>query len=345
MIRPRPWLDRITPYRPGRQALTAAGSMASNESPIGASPRVTAAVAKAMTGAHHYPDPLATDLRQRLAELHEVSVEHILVGNGSDELIFLLAWAYLAHGGQVVCADPAYRVDEISSQVVDARLTKIPLRNWTHDLQAMADVAADIAYVVNPHNPTGTTLGRQEIESFVARAQSRLVVIDEAYIDFTDDPAATSAIPLARQGKAAVLRTFSKVYGLAGLRIGYLVADPAIIHTLRTVRAPFSVGGLAQAAALAALEDHTHYQAVRRHTVQHRAALTGLFTSAGYDVVPSQANFVLVRTEDEDHLVARLAEHGVSVRPGSALGAPGTVRISVPSRPGMALVEQALATA
>ncbi|MEV4254738.1 histidinol-phosphate transaminase [Spirillospora sp. NPDC049652] len=343
MITPRPWLSRIQPYRPGTHAPSPDGSLASNETPLGASPHVARALAEAAAGAHHYPDPLAGELRAELARLHGADPDQILVGNGSDELIYLLAWAYLAHGGHAVCADPAYRMDEISSQVVNARLTKVPLRDWTHDLDAMAGVEADIAYVVNPHNPTGTVLPRTGVERFAAASRARLVVVDEAYIDFTDDPDATTAMPLARDGRAAVLRTFSKVHGLAGLRVGYLVAAPEIIATLRSIRAPFSVSGLAQAAALAALRDHGHRRAVREHAREQRDALTGLLTRAGYEVIPSQANFVLVRTPDERRMVERLAAHGVAVRPGTGLGVPGSVRMSVPSARGMELLEKALA--
>ncbi|MFB6782676.1 histidinol-phosphate transaminase [Streptomyces sp. NPDC056352] len=344
MIEARPWLDRIQPYRPGRHATSADGSMASNESPLGASPAVAEAVAAAAVEAHLYPDPLALALREELACLHDVHPDQILLGNGSDELIFLLAWAYLAQGGHAVCADPAYRMDEISSQVVDAQLTKVPLRDWTHDLDTMAAIPADIAYVVNPHNPTGTVAGRGALERFVATARARLVVVDEAYIDFTDDPDATTALPLARRGQAVVLRTFSKVHGLAGLRVGYLIGNQEIVATLRKIRAPFSVSALAQAAALAAVRDPDHTDAVRRHTRDHRAALTDLISKAGYRVVPSQANFVLVQTPDEQRLIDRLAAHGITVRPGSSLGVPGTVRMSVPTAKGLDLVALALAS-
>lgn len=344
MIHPRPWLTAVPPYRPGRHATTADGSMASNESPLGASPHVARAIAAAAGDAHRYPDPLADALRADLARLHDVDPDQILVGNGSDELIFLLARAYLAHGGHAVCADPAYRMDEISSVVVDARLTRVPLRDWAHDLDAMARVDADIAYVVNPHNPTGTAHPYPALARFAEHGRARLTVFDEAYVDFADDPDATTALPLAREGRAAVLRTFSKIHGLAGLRVGYLVAGKDVIETLRAVRAPFSVSGLAQAAALAALRDTPHRDAVREHTLRRRAELTELLTDAGRDVVPSQANFVLAGAPDEDAFVDALAGHGVSVRPGSGLGVPGTVRISVPTTEGMNLLRKALSS-
>lgn len=341
-LAPRPWLDRIEPYRPGRQALTPTGSMASNESALGASPHVVDAITEAARRVHRYPDPLADELRDELAALHGVGVDQILVGNGSDELIYLLAWTYLAQGGRAVCADPAYRIDEISTYVVDAELVKVPLRNWVHDLEAMAQVEADIAYVVNPHNPTGTIRSRSDIERFVATSPARLVVVDEAYVDFADDPAALTAVPMVDTGRVAVLRTFSKVHGLAGLRVGYLVASAEVIAALRKVRAPFSVGSLAQAGAVAATRDDAHRDAVRAHTRTVREQVIEVLTAAGCAPVPSQANFVLVQVSDEDAFVARLESHGISVRPGSALGVPGCVRISIPTVDGVALLERAL---
>ena len=162
-LQPRPWLERIEPYRPGLHADSDDGSLASNESPLGASARVVTAITGAASQAHRYPDPLAGALRAELAALHGVHPDQILVGNGSDELIFLLAWAYLAQRGHAVCADPPYRIDEISTYVVGARPTRLPLRDWAHDLDAMARIAADIAYMVNPHNLTGTVRSRAEI--------------------------------------------------------------------------------------------------------------------------------------------------------------------------------------
>ena len=341
-LEPRPWLDLIAPYLPGKRAASSAGSLASNESPLGVSDAVLTAVAAAARCAHRYPDPLADELRTELATRHGVDPDQILVGNGSDELIFLLAWAFLAQNGHAVCANPAYRIDEISTYVVGARLTTVPLRNWRHDLAAMAAVDADITYVVNPHNPTGTVRSRTEIEAFVAHSRAGLVVVDEAYVDFADDPDALTALPLVATGRVAVLRTFSKIHGLAGLRIGYLVADPHVIATLRKIRAPFSVGALAQAAAVAALRDTEHAARVREHAIASRKAMTALFEEAGYRPIASQANFVLVQAPDEEALLTRLDACGVTVRPGRTLGIPGAVRVSVPSEAGLRLLERAL---
>jgi histidinol-phosphate aminotransferase len=339
----RPWLERIEPYRPGVHASNPEGSLASNESPIGASQLVSSAIVDATKRLHLYPDPLADDLRQELARTHGVSADQILVGNGSDELIFQLAWAYLANGGTAVCADPAYRMDEISTYVVGAELVKVPLTDWRHDLEAMAQVPADVAYVVNPHNPTGTVRSFDDVARFVDTCRASLVVVDEAYIDFAEEPDSLTAVPLVETGRVAVLRTFSKIHGLAGLRVGYLIAPPSLIATLRKVRAPFSVGSLAQAGALAAAKDPAHRHAVRQHTLTIRQRMVAALTAAGCSVVPSDANFLLVPVSDERSFVSYLGDHGISVRPGSALGVPGTVRISVPSEAGLALLEAALA--
>lgn len=341
-IAPRPWVNDIQAYRPGTASGSEDGSMASNESPLGASPRLGAALADAVARLHRYPDPLAKELCAKLASLHGVAPDQILVGNGSDELIFLLSTAFLAQGGHAVCAEPAYQIDAISAASVNARVTRVPLTAWTHDLAAMSRVRADIAYVVNPHNPTGTVRSLAEIQDFSESGAAGLVIVDEAYIDFTEDPGAMTAIPLVESGRVAVLRTFSKIHGLAGLRIGYLVAGREIIAALRKVRAPFSVGTLAQAAALNALEDTGHRDAVREHTLRVRAELTSLLAAHRLHAVESHANFVLVPVPDEAGFVADLRAHGVSVRPGSALGAPGTVRISVPTEAGLALLAGAL---
>ena len=338
----RPWLRQVEPYQPGRRAVASDGSMASNESAIGASPRVLEAVLTATGQVHRYPDPLADELRHELAKQHCVEPDQILVGNGSDELIYLLAWAFLAQTGTALCADPSYRIDEISTYVVGAKLIGVPLRDWTYDFGAMARVDADIAYLVNPHNPTGTTRTRHDIEDFVDHARAGLVVVDEAYVDFVDDPAMTTAIPLARAGRVVVLRTLSKAYGLAGLRIGYLVGPAKLVATLRRIRPPFSVGALAQAGALAAIRDLEHFATVRYKTQCYRAELVQIIEAAGYNSVPSQANFVLVQAPEEQALLTRLLDFGIYARPGSELGIPGTVRITVPSKRGLDLLQLAL---
>lgn len=342
-LEPLPWIANLSPYRPGEPSPNLDGSMASNESPFGVSQAVIRAVERAATSGNRYPDPLANELRKELAVLHGVEVEQVMIGNGSDEIILMLAWAYLGRDRRMVCAEPGYQIDAISARIVGAQVSMVPLRNLTHDLPAMAQVSGDIAYVVNPHNPTGTACSAVELETFSETARTRLIVVDEAYIDFANDPRVASSMPLVKTGKVAVLRTFSKLYGLAGFRIGYLVASADVIETLVRVRAPFSVNRIAQAAALAAIRHRADYVPLREEVIQRRQVITDLFEGAGFQVSESQANFVLVLTPDERAVIEHLRDHLVSVRPGTSLGIPGSIRVSVPTEAGLKMLAGALA--
>lgn len=339
---PRLGLELLHPYVPGRRAGSAAGSLASNEFPLGPSELVRAAVGRAAEEIHRYPDPLASELRSTLAVEIGSDPDEILIGNGSDELIYLLVMAYAAAGGTAVCASPPYRVHEIACLALGAQVTRVPMIEWRQDLAQMAAVDVDLAFICNPHNPTGTAHRREEIESFVRDSRARLVIIDEAYIDFADDPAAMTALPLLASGRVAVLRTFSKIGGLAGARLGYLVAAAEVVGTLRTIRPSFSVSSIAQAAGLAVLADHGYRGMVRSYTLQARDRLARLLRARGLESVPSQANFLLVIAPDESQLVAHLETEGISVRPGTSLGIPGTVRVSMPSEEGFRMLERAL---
>ncbi len=244
-IAPRPWVGGLDPYVPGRPAVSEDGSLASNESAFGASPAVRAAIVEAAGRVHRYPSPLADDVRAALASELGVGADNILVGNGSDELVYLLVIAFAAMGGRIVCADPPYQMHDIVPRALGCQVTRVPLLAWAHDLQAMAGVEAELAFVCNPHNPTGTAVARSQIARFAAHSKAGLVVVDEAYIDFADDPPATTALDLLPLGNVVVTRTFSKLHGLAGLRIGYL-AGPATWwppcgrcgHRFRSTRSP-----------------------------------------------------------------------------------------------------------
>src|SRR2546426_11161751 len=191
----RPWISQIEPYVPGKPAEGDAGSLASNESPFGPSPTVHEAVLGTLARLHRYPDPLADELRRVLGRDLDVNPECILVGNGSDELLYLLSLAF-ASGGSVVCADPPYRLDELVARVVGATPVKVPLVEWRHDLDSMAAVEADVAIICNPHNPTGTAVVRASLEDFLDRCRAKVVVVDEAYVEFMDNPQMASVVGL-----------------------------------------------------------------------------------------------------------------------------------------------------
>jgi len=222
-----------------------------------------------------------------------------------------------------------------------------PETDFTADVDAILKLVSPrtkLVWLANPNNPTGTYLPFDEVKRLRAGLPSHvLLVIDAAYSDYVSRNDYEIGLELvATTDNTVMTHTFSKIHGLAGLRVGYLIADPGIITTLRKIRAPFSVGTLAQAGALAALGDPGHAAQVRARTLRARAELTRLFEHAGYRVIPSQANFVLVQAPDEHALVSRLAEHAIAVRPGTALGIPGTVRVSVPSQRGLRLLHSAL---
>lgn len=344
-IRLRAAIESLEPYVPGRAASDDDGGLASNESWLGPSEDVRSALIAAIDKIHRYPDPLASAVRARIGRELDVDPEQILVGNGSDELLYLLCLAYLGPGRPVVVADPPYRLHELVPRLFEGNVVKVALRDWHHDLPAMTRARADLAFLCNPHNPTGTLVTAHLIEEFVEASPATLTVVDEAYIDFAESPDAATSLPLARQGRAIVLRTFSKAMGMAGLRLGYLVASTAIVEILRRIRPPFSVNSLAQAAAIAELDQPEQRKLRREAVLRMRSRMQQVLERAGYRTIPSQANFILVLTPDEDALVTRLAKHGLSVRPGASLGFPGAVRITVPSPRGLAMLEQALGSA
>ena len=333
-IRHRAALDAIDPYVPGLAPVgppDRALKLASNENPFGPSPLAVAAARAAVEGVDRYPEPGAGALRARLADRHGVSPGQILVGAGSDEIFHLLTRAYCEPGRRAVMARPPYGIHRIAAQSTGAEVVLVPLRNHVHDLAAMAAAAAPLAtvFVANPHNPTGTTVRPEELRDFVERLPADcLVVIDEAYHEYVEPAHRAAAIDLlALHPGLVVTRTFSKIYGLAGLRVGYAIASAEILEPVERIRPPFNVSSPALAAAAAALDDVDHVAATLRGTEISLAALVAACERLGLAHVPSQANFVLV--EDRDGWPAALAADGITVRPGANLGMPGWARVSL----------------
>ncbi len=339
---PRGGLSAILEYVPGRKAQTEPGNLAANEFPLGPSPAVLAAIRSASPTAHRYPDPLADELREVLAGELEVERDQILVGNGSDELLYLLMLSLDPATTRIAIADPPYQLHRLVPRIFGIETAPVPLVDWTHDLVRFTKADADAAIICNPHNPTGTCVSRKQIAACAAAIPTTPFVVDEAYIEFADNPESLSCIPLTRDGRVLVMRSLSKSLAIAGLRVGYLVGSTDLVALLRKIRPPFSVNSLAQVAALAALRDREYRSFVRAHVQAMRVKLVELLTSFGYESIPSQANFVLMKAPDEERFIARLFESGISVRPGSHLGVEGTMRVTVPSEEGLALLERAL---
>jgi histidinol-phosphate aminotransferase len=320
---------------------------------LGPPPKAIEAIATAAKGITLYPEGDAPTLRQAVAKHVQMPPECLVFGNGSDEIIHLLAMTFLEPGDEVVQGDPSFAMYEIYTAQCNGRSIKVPLRDQVHDLEAMADAITPrtrIVFIANPNNPTGTFVDRQTVERFLDRVpENVLVVMDEAYHEYVEHPDAPDLRPLIRDGRdVIILRTFSKAYGLAGLRVGYGITTPEIAGILNKVRSPFNVNSLAQAAATAALQDQEH--------ISHSIALNaeGLryfeeqFRRLGLAFVPSQANFILVDVaRDSVAVFQALQRLGVIIRPGAGLGLPHHIRVSVgtmdQNRRFIAALEQVLA--
>ncbi|MGH9683111.1 MAG: histidinol-phosphate transaminase [Candidatus Acidiferrales bacterium] len=335
-------IREIAPYRPGkpieeveRELRVHPIKLASNENPLGPSPRAIEAAHKALAGSNRYPDGSAFYLREALAARHKIPTDNIIPGNGSTELIDLAARTLLAPGDTGITAQGSFPLYYIAIRSVGARLVEVPLRDHVFDLDAIArgvTPGAKLIYLANPNNPTGTMFTADNLDSFLARIpENILVVLDEAYCDYVDNPKYSRSIDLVRAGKSLlVLRTFSKVYGLAGLRIGYGIGPAGLLAEMNKIRMPFNTSGVAQAAALAALDDAEH---VRRSVESNRAGLAQLQAGLGLlrlRVIPSVANFILIEFGyDTEPLCQELLQRGVIVRPMRWMGFPDAIRVSV----------------
>src|SRR4030095_1261404 len=321
------WIRTLTPYPPGKpieeveREIGIQGSikLASNENPLGPSPKALAAVAAALGTLHLYPDGSAFYLRRRLAERHGVSPDDILVGNGSNEIIELVVRTFLRPRDEAVMADQAFVIYRMVVQAVAATPRVIPLRNFTHDLEAMAEAVTPrtrIIFLANPNNPTGTISRRREWEAFLRALPPRqlIVVADDAYADYVEDPDYPDTIGSRGDGSVAVvtLRTFSKLYGLAGLRIGYAVAPAPVVEAMQRIRQPFNVNALALVGALAAPDDREHVRRTLEVNRQGMRTLTDAFRRLGVPFVPSAANFILVRVGQGLAVYEALLPRGVT---------------------------------
>jgi histidinol-phosphate aminotransferase len=331
-------------YEPGKPieyvarelGLNVAGiiKLASNENPFGPSPRAVAAATQALAHGELYPDGGCFDLRQKLAEHHGLAPEQFVIGNGSNEIIELLGHTFLGPGDEVVMGAPAFVVYKLVTLLFGARAVEVPLREWRHDLAAMAAAVTPrtkLVCVCSPNNPTGTVNTTEELVAFIRGLPGHVVaVIDEAYTEYLE--CSPDLKPLIREGRKLIcLRTFSKIYGLASLRVGYGYADASLCALLHRVRQPFNVNAIGQAAATAALDDRDFAERCARDTRAGLRQLEDGCRELGLAWVPSQANFLLVRVGDGQRAFESLQQRGVIVRPVKSYGLPEWVRITVGS--------------
>ena len=340
-------LDRLTPYEPGpsleslqaQLGLPEVVRLSANENPLGPSPRAVQAIRAEAARSHLYPDGGGTALREALARALGVRPDTLILGNGADELLSLIAWAALEPGDEAVIPHPAFEPYASVVTLADATPVRSPLVDYRTDLEDMAarvSARTKVVMLCSPHNPAGTIIRTAEFRRFAAAlgADPPLLILDEAYRDFADDPECADGVALLPECPTLiVLRTFSKIAGLAGLRVGYGVARPEVVAMLNRVRAPYNVNRLAQVAALAALDDREHWEGTRRLVIQERRFLTAELGRLGFTVVPSEANFLLVKVgERAAALRDALLKEGILVRDGAAVGFPGHLRITVGTR-------------
>jgi histidinol-phosphate aminotransferase len=342
------YVRAIAPYQAGKPIAEVAREfgldeasivkLASNENPFGVPESSKAAMAKAAADLGRYPDANGFELKAALSARYDVPADWITLGNGSNDILEIAAHAFVQKDESVVYAQYSFAVYALATQGVGGRAIVVPAVNYGHDLQAMAaaiEPDTRLVFVANPNNPTGTFIGAQEIEAFLDQVPANvIVVLDEAYNEYlAPEHQFESASWVRKYPNLVVSRTFSKAYGLAGLRVGFAIAQPMVTDLMNRIRQPFNVNSLAQAAAIAALNDKAFLEQGARNNAEGYAQLTAAFDALGLEYVPSFGNFVLVRVGDDDEAGARvnlaLLRQGVIVRPVGAYGLPQWLRVSI----------------
>ncbi len=337
-------LSTLPRYQPGRPIEEVARELnlpaneiiklASNENPLGPSPLALAAMQKTLATLHLYPDGNAFYLKQKLAEKVGVAPANLVLGNGSNEIIEFVGHAYFAPGVDVVVSQFCFAIYPLVAKMFGANLVTVPAKNHGHDLPAMLRAITPqtrVVFVANPNNPTGTLVPREEVIAFVNEIPDHvLLVMDEAYLEFLEDPAdLASLVRLGVRPNLLLMRTFSKIYGLAGLRIGYGIGHPDLISALEKIRQPFNINSLAQAGALAALDDQEYVRQTRANNLAGLQFFQRAFRALKLEYVPSAANFILVRVGRGQAVFAAMQKQGVIARPMDGYQLGEWLRISV----------------
>ena len=337
-----PQLKDLVAYEPGKPIEDVARElgldpasiikMASNENPLGPSPKAQEAMRQTIADTHIYPDGGGWKLRRAIADKFGLDMGNVILGCGSNEVIEFIGHAFLKPGDNIITAEHAFLVYKLMAKVFGADTIEVPDPGYVHDLDAMAAAITPQTkeiFIANPNNPTGTLVTQEQIDRFMDKVPPHVVVVfDEAYYEFLDSPPDT--LKYVRQGRnVIVLRTFSKIQGLAGLRIGYGLGPPELIEILQRTRQPFNTNAFAQAAALAGLLDEEHQAKTKAVTDEGRAYLQDQFAAMGLEYVPSYANFVLVKVGDGNAVFKAMMQQGVIIRAMAAYKLPEWVRISI----------------
>ena len=339
-----PSLRNLPVYQPGRPIEEVARELglerdevikvASNENPLGPSPLAVEAMKTAVTQSHLYPDGNAFYLKNKLAAKLGVEPANLIFGNGSNEIIEFVSHALLGPGDEIVVSQYCFAIYPLVAMIMGAKVNAVPAVEHGHDLPAMLEAitpATRIVWVANPNNPTGTMAKPTDVRTLVEQVPDDvLLVMDEAYYEFLEEP--VDLLPLVRSKEKPnllLMRTFSKIYGLAGLRIGYGIGHPDFVSALEKVRQPFNTNSVAQAGAIAALDDDAHLTSTRSTNAEGLNFFEAVCTDQGIEFVPSYANFLMVRVGDGQAVFEALQRQGVITRPMGGYGLPEWIRLSI----------------
>ncbi|MBI5894315.1 MAG: histidinol-phosphate transaminase [Deltaproteobacteria bacterium] len=335
-------IEALIPYPPGKpieeveRELGIKGSikLASNENPLGPSPKAVDAVSKAIKNLHRYPDGGWHYLKEKLAKHLDVKSENLIIGNGSNEIIELVVRTFLRQGEEAVMGNPSFAFYPLVVPAAGGKNALVPLKNLTHDLDAMFDAITEntkIVFIANPNNPTGTMNTKAELDRFYKKLpEDVILVLDEAYYEFVTSKDFPNSLDYLKGNKnVVILRTFSKIYGLAGLRVGYGIASERLVFYMNKVRQPFNVNSLAQIGAMAALDDDEHLKKSQKNNQDGLKYLFNELSAMGLECVPTQANFFLVKVENGKAVYEGLLKQGVIVRPMASYGLNAYIRVTV----------------
>jgi histidinol-phosphate aminotransferase len=337
-----PWSSRIRPYPPGkpieeveRELGRTAIKLASNENPLGPSPKAQEAIRNCLSRLHFYPDGGGYYLRQKLAELHGLEMDQIILGAGSTDLIELVGKTFLGAADEAITSESAFYMYKLAVEDMGAAFVQVPMREMTFDLAAIAHTVTHrtkVIYIANPNNPTGTMFTADALDRLLDALPPRvLVVLDEAYFEYVQRPDYSHSVDYVREGRnILVLRTFSKVHGLAGIRLGYGMGHRELIESLNRIRSPFNASIPAQAAGMAAVDDHEHIARSVESNAREMKFVTEELTLLGVRYTPSVGNFLLIDTgRDCEEDFVRLLHEGVIVRPMKIYGFPTSQRVTI----------------
>ena len=334
-------VTKLQPYVPGKPieelerelGITDIVKLASNENPLGPSDKVLAAITEAAKEVTRYPDGNGFVLKSALADKYKLNVEQVTLGNGSNDVLELIARAFVSPNDEVLFSQYAFAVYPLVTQAIGAQAVIASARDYGHDLQAMSTLISEytkLIFIANPNNPTGTFIPADELEAFVAQVPEHvLVVLDEAYVEYGDQDIDTISW-LAKYSNLIITRTFSKAYGLAGLRVGYALSHPEIADLLNRIRQPFNVNALALTSAAVALKDDAYIKQTKQLNDQGMAQLVAGFDRLSLRYIPSKGNFITVDVQrNGDEVFSALLHQGVIVRPVGNYGLPQHIRVSI----------------